>query len=427
MLQPVSTAHKTLADYTHIVGRPLVEEIRELAAPLQGRRVVHVSATAFGGGVAEILYTLVPLMADVGLDVEWQVIYGREEFFNATKLMHNALQGAPEDLSEEQWATWRHYNEMNARELSGGWDVALIHDPQPAALYHLVPEKARGWVWRCHIDLSTPNPDTIRQLLPFIRDYPQSLFHMPAYVPGGMNGVVNIVPPAIDPLTPKNMALSAEDAAYVVDQFGIHLERPLLTQISRFDPWKDPLGVIDAYRIVKAEHPDVQLALVGSMAHDDPEGWDYYNRTVTYADGDPDVYILSNLNNIGSVEVNAFQVHSNAVIQKSTKEGFGLTVTEALWKTRPVVASRVGGIVAQIQDGETGWLVDPHSPEECAQACLEILADPAAARQRALRGKEYVRRNFLMPRLLRDWLVLLNKLDGNDTAGAEVTVAAAAG
>jgi trehalose synthase len=223
------------------------------------------------------------------------------------------------------------------------------------------------------------------------------------------------------------MALSAEDAAYIVDQFGIDEERPLLTQVSRFDPWKDPLGVIDAYRIVKAEHPEVQLALVGSMAHDDPEGWDYYNRTVAHAAGDPDVYILSNLNNIGSVEVNAFQVHSAAVIQKSTKEGFGLTVTEALWKTRPVVASRVGGIVAQIQDGETGWLVDPHSPEECARACIEILADPAAARQRALHGKEYVRRNFLMPRLLRDWLVAFNLLAGNDTAGAEVaTVGASA-
>jgi len=182
--------------------------------------------------------------------------------------------------------------------------------------------------------------------------------------------------------------------------------------------------VIDAYREVKAEHPEVQLALVGSMAHDDPEGWDYYSRTVTYAAGDPDVYILSNLNNIGSVEVNAFQVHSAAVIQKSIREGFGLTVTEGLWKTRPLIASRVGGIVAQIQDGETGWLVN--SPEECAQACLEILADPVAARQRALRGKEFVRRKFLMPRLLRDWLVLFNLLAGNDTAGAEVATVAAA-
>ena len=229
-----------------------------------------------------------------------------------------------------------------------------------------------------------------------------------------------IWPPAIDPLTPKNMALSPEDAAYIVDQFGIDVERPLLTQVSRFDPWKDPLGVIDAYRSVKEEWPDVQLALVGSMAHDDPEGWDYYSRTVAYAAGDPDVYILSNLNNIGSVEVNAFQVHSSALIQKSTREGFGLTVTEGLWKTRPMVASRVGGIVAQVQDGETGWLVDPESPDECANACREIMRDPAAARQRALRGKEFVRRNFLMPRLLRDWLVLFNLLAGNDTAGAEV-------
>ena len=168
MLQPVAVGSKTLADYTHLVGRDLIEQIRALAEPLKGTRVVHVSATAFGGGVSEILYTLVPLMKDVGLDVEWQVIYGREEFFNATKLMHNALQGAPEDLSEEQWATWRHYNEMNARELSGGWDVALIHDPQPAALLTLVPGKAKGWVWRCHIDLSTPNPATIERLLPYV-------------------------------------------------------------------------------------------------------------------------------------------------------------------------------------------------------------------------------------------------------------------
>ena len=251
VLQPVAVGSKTLADYTHIVGRDLVEEIRELAEPLKGSRVVHVSATAFGGGVSEILYTLVPLMKDVGLDVEWQVIYGREEFFNATKLMHNALQGAPEDLSDEQWDTWRRYNEMNARELVGGWDVALIHDPQPAALHTLVPEKARGWCWRCHIDMSSPNPDTMGKLLPYIATYPQSVFHVRDYVPVGMGGNVNIVPPAIDPLAPKNMALSPEDAAYVCEQFGIDVDRPLMTQVSRFDPWKDPLGVIDAYRIVK--------------------------------------------------------------------------------------------------------------------------------------------------------------------------------
>src|SRR5438105_6351488 len=233
-----------------------------------------------------------------------------------------------------------------------------------------------------------------------------------------------IWPPAIDPLAPKNMALSAEDAAYIVDQFGIHVERPLLTQVSRFDPWKDPLGVIDSYRLVKKRFPGVQLALVGSMAHDDPEGWEYYNQTVAYADGDPDIFILSNLNNVGSVEVNAFQVHSAAVMQKSIREGFGLTVAEALWKARPMVAGNVGGIVTQITNGETGWLVD--SSTECADACKQTLSDPAEARRRALAGKEHVRRRFLTPRLLRDWLVLFNRLLGNDTAGVEVETVAAA-
>jgi trehalose synthase len=286
------------------------------------------------------------------------------------------------------------------------------------------PDSRARWIWRAHIDLSTPNPATLEFLLPSIRRYDAAIFHMREYVPNADGLPPSYIwPPAIDPLAPKNMALSAEDAAYIVDQFGIDVERPLLTQVSRFDPWKDPLGVIDAYRIVKRGIPEVQLALVGSMAHDDPEGWEYYNQTVEYAEGDPDVYILSNLNNVGSVEVNAFQVHSNAVLQKSIREGFGLTVTEALWKTRPTVAGRVGGIVTQIQDGVTGWLVS--TPEECARACIEIIHDPTEARARALRGKEYVRRHFLTPRLLRDWLVLFNRLLGNDTSGAELAVVSA--
>ena len=349
---------------------------------------MHVSATAFGGGVSEILYTLVPLMKDVGLDVEWQVIYGREEFFNATKLMHNALQGAPEDLSDEQWDTWRRYNEMNARELVGGWDVALIHDPQPAALHTLVPEKARGWVWRCHIDLSTPNPDTIGAAAALHRDLPAvALPHAATTCPTGMGGNVNIVPPAIDPLAPKNMALSPEDAAYVCEQFGIDVDRPLMCQVSRFDPWKDPLGVIDAYRIVKEQLPDVQLALVGSMASDDPEGWDFFNATIAHADGDPDIHILNNFNNVGAIEVNAFQSQSDVLIQKSTREGFGLTVTEAIWKGRPFIGGNVGGIPLQIENGVSGYLVD--SVEACAARTLDILQRPRAgqgARARAARS-----------------------------------------
>jgi trehalose synthase len=408
VLQPVAVGHKSLADYTHIVGRELIAEIRELAEPLKGERIVHISATAFGGGVSEILYTLVPLMRDVGLECEWQVIYGREEFFNATKLMHNALQGAPQDLDEEQWATWRHYAEMNARELSSGWDVCVVHDPQPAALFQLVPEKAKGWIWRCHIDLSTPNPETIARLLPYIRDYPASLFHMAGYVPSGMDDHVNIVPPAIDPLTPKNMALSPEDAAFVCGQFGIDVDRPLMCQVSRFDPWKDPLGVIDAYRKVKESMPEVQLALVGSMASDDPEGWDFFNATVAHAAGDPDIHILNNFNNVGAIEVNAFQSHSDVLIQKSTREGFGLTVSEAIWKARPFIGGNVGGIPLQIENGATGFLVA--SAEECAERSLEVLQDPALGKFLGRRGKEHVRQHFLMPRYLRDYLRIFHEL-----------------
>ncbi|MDW5593297.1 glycosyltransferase [Conexibacter stalactiti] len=409
MLQPVAVGHKTLADYSSIVGRTLVEEIRELAEPLRGKRVLHLSATAFGGGVSEILYTMVPLMRDVGLDVEWHVIYGREEFFNATKVMHNALQGNPLDLTEDQWESWRRYNEMNARELSRGWDVAIAHDPQPAAMHTLAPEKARHWIWRCHIDLSTPNPGTIERLLPYVQTFPDSIFHMQRYVPPGMDGRVHIVPPAIDPLAPKNMAFSPEDAIYICDQFGIDVDRPLMCQVSRFDPWKDPLGVIDAYRIVKQAVPQVQLALVGSMATDDPEGWDFFNATVAHANGDPDIHILNNFNNVGAIEVNAFQSHADVLIQKSTREGFGLTVSEAIWKARPFIGGDVGGIPLQVDDGVSGFLVS--SVEQCAARAQQILEDPGLGRRLGLAGKEHIRKHFLMPRLLRDWLKIFTELE----------------
>ena len=220
-----------------------------------------------------------------------------------------------------------------------------------------MPEKAAGWIWRCHIDVSTPNPATMERLLPYLQVYPASLFHVAGYVPAGMDGGVHIVPPAIDPLAPKNMALSLEDAEFVCAQFGIDTDRPMICQVSRFDPWKDPIGVIDAYRLVKAERPDVQLALVGSMASDDPEGWDFYNSTLEHAAGDPDIHILNNFSNVGAIEVNAFQSLADVVIQKSTREGFGLTVSEALWKGRPFIGGDVGGIPLQVENGVSGYLV----------------------------------------------------------------------
>src|ERR1051326_2999332 len=378
MLQLVNVGQKSLVDYGSIVARGLMAEIRELAEPLAGKRVVHVSATAFGGGVAEISYTLVPLMQDAGLDVEWRIIRGAEDFFNVTKTIHNALQGNPQGLSESHKEIFHRYRELHARDFTDAYAFVIVHDPQPLGLVDHFPGSQAQWIWRGHIDFSAPNPEVLDFLLPSVARYNATIFHLPEYAPRAPGlPPAYIWPPAIDPLAPKNMALSPEDAAYIVDQFGIDVERPLLTQVSRFDPWKDPLGVIDAYRAVKAEFPEVQLALVGSMAHDDPEGWEYYNATVEYADGDPDVFILSNLNKLGSVEGNAFQVHSRVVIQKSIREGFGLTVSEALWKGRPTVAGRVGGIVVQIADGETGRLVD--SPEQCAEACLEALHDPVTA------------------------------------------------
>jgi trehalose synthase len=231
---------------------------------------------------------------------------------------------------------------------------------------------------------------------------------VPAAMDAGRAGV-NIIPPAIDPLSPKNMAFSPEDAAFVCRQFGIDVDRPLITQVSRFDPWKDPIGVIDAYREVTEQVPEAQLAMVGSMATDDPEGMEYFQKTFAYADGDEDIKILSNLNNVGAIEVNAFQSQSDICLQKSIREGFGLTVTEALWKGRPTVAGNVGGIPLQIEDGVSGYLVD--SPSECATRCLEILRDPGLGKQLGREGKEHARRMFLTPRLLRDWLQLFTDLD----------------
>jgi trehalose synthase len=405
VLQPVSVGHKSLADYTHLAGRPLIQEIRNLVEDLNGLRVLHLSATAFGGGVSEILYTLIPLMNDVGLDAQWQVMLGREEFYNVTKRLHNALQGNPDSLSEDEWEIYERYNALNATEISGDWDVIIVHDPQPAAIKRHVPNKGRTWVWRCHIDLSTPNRDVLARMVPFIKDYDASVWHVDQYVPTGVDGGldgVHICPPAIDPLSPKNMALSPEDAAFVCDQFGIDVDRPLICQVSRFDPWKDPMGVIDAYRKVTDEMPEVQLALVGSMATDDPEGWEFFNSTMAYADGDPDIHILNNLNNVGAIEVNAFQSQADVVIQKSTREGFGLTVSEALWKARPFIGGKVGGIPLQVQDGETGFLVS--SPDECADRSLRVLSEPDLGKKLGRSGKEHVRKHFLTPRLLRDWL-----------------------
>jgi trehalose synthase len=397
------------------VRRELYDEVVTLGERLRGKRVLHISATSFGGGVAEILYTLVPLMRDVGLEAEWDIMFGSEPFFNVTKSFHNALQGAEYELTVEDRAIYEEYNRMSAEALQKSgeeWDVILVHDPQPALLKYLTgglsPETK--WVWRCHPDLSTPNREVLDYLVPHIADYDAQIYTMQEYTPPDVHlPGLTLIPPAIDPLSPKNMALSTDDARYIVSQFGVDADRPFMVQVSRFDPWKDPLGVIDAYRLVKEQVPEVQLVLIGSMAHDDPEGWDYWYKTVNYADGDRDIFLFSNLTNVGAIEVNAFQSIADVVIQKSIREGFGLVVSEALWKARPMVAARVGGIPMQV-DGGGGILID--TIPEAADACMKILKDPEFARQIGRLGKEHVRENYLSPRQLRDNLLLFAKLLG---------------
>jgi len=413
--QRVNPGNKSLADYRSIVRRELYDEVVTLGERLRGKRVLHVSATSFGGGVAEILYTLVPLMRDVGLEAEWDIMFGSEPFFNVTKSFHNALQGADYELTVEDRAIYEEYNRMSAEALQKAgeeWDIVLVHDPQPALLKYfsggLSPETR--WIWRCHPDLSTPNREVLDYLILHIADYDAQIYTMQEYTPPDVHlPGLTLIPPAIDPLSPKNMALSADDSRYIVNQFGVDADRPFMVQVSRFDPWKDPLGVIDAYRMVKEQIPEVQLVLIGSMAHDDPEGWDYWYKTVNYADGDRDIFLFSNLTNVGAIEVNAFQSIADVVIQKSIREGFGLVVSEALWKARPLVAARVGGIPMQV-DGGGGILID--TIPEAADACVKILQDPDFARQIGRLGKEHVRENYLSPRQLRDNLLLFAKLLG---------------
>ena len=377
MLQPVAVGHKTLADYTHIVGWPLVDEIRKLAEPLQGKRVLHLSATAFGGGVSEILYTLVPLMRDVGLDAEWQVIYGREEFFNATKLMHNALQGAPQDLTDEQWdGLAALQRDERARAVATAGTSASSTTPSPRPCTRWCPRRRAAG---CGAATSTSRRPTRRRssaCCPTSSDYPGvGVPHAGSTSRRGWTAACTSSRRRSTRWRPRTWRSRPRTPSTSATSSGIDVDRPLICQVSRFDPWKDPLGVIDAYRLVKEEIPDVQLALVGSMATDDPEGWDFFNATIAHAEGDPDIHILNNFNNVGAIEVNAFQSHADVLIQKSTREGFGLTVSEAIWKARPFIGGDVGGIPLQVKDGESGFLVSTRRGVRPAHA-----RDPARPR-----------------------------------------------
>ena len=414
MLTAVDVTAKSLETYRQAVLPGVLESIRRDAKDLAGARVLHVNATAYGGGVAEILGSMVPLMQDLGLNADWKIISGTDDFFGVTKAMHNALQGKAHGWTDAERDLWVETNRKNAE----GWedyDFVVIHDPQPAPLLGLLRESGRDpkgkWLWRCHIDLTDAQAEAWELLRPWASQYDGSIWTMRQYVRQGMpERNLFIAPPAIDPLSPKNVPISEAEIAAVYDRYVIDRERPMVCQVSRFDPWKDPLGVIDAFRMAREENPGLQLVLVGSLAHDDPEGQEWLQKVFDHRDHDRDIHVLTNLDGVGNHEVNAFQAAAKVVIQKSTREGFGLVVSEGLWKGRPVIGGNCGGIPLQVIDGKTGCLVD--NATECGMRLRQLLSNPEESDRLGSAGRELVREHFLLTRYLHDYVRMFRTLAG---------------
>jgi trehalose synthase len=402
----------SIDSYLPLLSDQFAEELTSLAGELGHLRFVHLNSTETGGGVAEILQSMVPLMNALGIATERIVIDPPSEFFQVTKRIHNLLQGAEGSLSKEELEIYYGSVRQVAEDLRRrpvAADVWFFHDPQLLPLAGLLPRTSQEVrIWIGHIDFTTPNPSVLDTLLPLVHDYDRLIFSLPSYVPARLSETppVSIAPPAIDPLSVKNVALSESAAADITTALGIDPARPLITQVSRFDLWKDPWGVIDAFRLARNDVPGLQLALLGlSQATDDPEALDVLATVSNHAAQDPDIHLYFDASVLPcSIDeaVNAFQVASQVVIQKSTREGFGLTVTEAMWKAKPVIGGDVGGIRIQIDDAVSGYLVS--SPEECAQRLVQLLQDPHLRARLGEAARESVRERFLMPRLAFDYL-----------------------
>ncbi len=390
-----------LNDYVPLLGTVQIDELRSLAARLQGRAVQMVNSTSVGGGVAEILNRLVPLLQELGVAVRWEVVTGGEEFFEITKAFHNALHGGPYQKPAESFEIFLAYTEQNLARLHMDAEFIVIHDPQPAALINARHNRGGHWVWRCHIDLSKPNSTVWDFLEPFILRYDGAMFSSPAFA-RQLSIPQYLSYPCIDPLSEKNRHLEQEYVRSLLERFGIDPKRPILTQVSRFDRLKDPVGVIRAYQSVK-RYQDCQLVLAGGGAKDDPEGGAVLEEVWEAAAGDPDIHVLD-LPPWSALEINALQRGSTIIIQKSLREGFGLTVTEALWKKKPVVASAVGGIPRQVIHKHTGMLA--HSIEGTAYQVRFLLSNPEIAKRLGARGYEHVRENFLITSNVRRYLTL---------------------
>ena len=406
MTEVLATSRIPLENYEDVVGTGEIEELRALAKPLRGRSIKMINSTAVGGGVAEILNRLVPLAEELDLSIRWDVMKGAEEFFDVTKSFHNALHGEPYQVKPKDFDVFLSYNEQNRVTLPLDAEFMVIHDPQPAALIEARPPASNHWVWRCHIDLSHPNRAVWDFLEKFVSRYDAAMFSSPDFS-RQLSIPQYLFYPAIDPLSEKNCPLEPEFIQQVLHRYQIDPQRPILTQISRFDRLKDPVGVIRAYRIVK-RYFDCQLVLAGGSASDDPEGALVLKEVLRAADRDPDIKILE-LPAWAPLEVNALQRASTIVVQKSLREGFGLTVSEGLWKKKPVVASAVGGIPTQIIHKHTGLLA--HSVEGTAYQIRFLLSHPEIAAKLGEHGHEHVKENFLITQKLKRYLALFLMLD----------------
>ena len=400
-----------LNEYRDFIGDEAIHSIYSKSRKLCGKHALHINSTFMGGGVAEMLSSLVPLMNDVGIDAGWRTVHGNTDFYGVTKKFHNALQGDNINFSEmkkrlyvqvnEQFSIYTHIDKH---------DFVIIHDPQPLPLTQFY-RKRQPWIWRCHIDLSSPNKELWEYLKNFILKYDVVIFSSEKYKSKDLPMDYKIIQPAIDPLSPKNKNISDSDIFKYLKKYGVPTDKPLITQISRFDKWKDPMGVVEVFKRVR-EEVDCRLVLCGNMATDDPEGIELLDKIKQKAkhliDNNEVILVLATVEN--NILVNSLQRKSAVIIQKSLREGFGLTVTEGLWKQRPVVASNVGGISLQIQDGENGFLVEPRDIDGFAERIVEILKNPGLAKKLGDNGKETVRKKFLITRVLSDYLDLFSEI-----------------
>jgi len=398
-----------LEQYKQVVGEEVIDQLCQLALPLKGMHILHVNSTALGGGVAEILAKMVPLMNALGIETRWEVIKGNEEFYQCTKNFHNALQGRPVHISPQALKVYEEINALNAQELKHSLeqaDIVIIHDPQPAALISHYPQRKGKWIWRCHIDASSPFRAIWKYLRQYVEKFDATVFSLSDFVQE-LSHPIYLIPPSIDPLSEKNVDLSPEEINTVYGLFGIDPNRPMILQVSRFDPFKDPLGVISAYYMAKKYKPTLQLVLAGGYAVDDPEGAAVYQEVKSAAEGDPDIHVLL-LPADSHRTINALQRAATVVLQKSTKEGFGLTVTEALWKGKPVIGGNCGGIRLQVINHHTGFLVN--TPEGAAHRIRYLLQNPDKIEEMGKKGKEFVHNRFLITRHLQEYLTMILSL-----------------